>query len=130
MAKRILVVDDDEVVRKLLKILVSKMGYEVVEAGDGIQAIAQLKGHNFDLIICDVVMPKKDGWQVLREVKGNKDTEDIPVILLTAKNQFGDMFKGYELKADYYMTKPFTKGQLVYAIKLMLDQDTAEIRLS
>ncbi len=98
------------------------MDYGVKEAADGVEAIEQIKRNKFDLIISDVIMPRKDGWEVLKEVKGNKETEDIPVILLTAKNQDVNMFKGYELSADYYMTKPFTKGQLAYGLKLIFEE--------
>jgi CheY-like chemotaxis protein len=121
--KKILIVDDEAIVRKVLKACLGKMGHEVTEAVDGAQAMEQVRRNRFDLIICDVMMPRKDGWQVLSELKGNEETVDIPVILLTAKNQDEDMFKGYELHADYYMTKPFTQTQVIYGVKLMLAQD-------
>jgi DNA-binding response OmpR family regulator len=73
-------------------------------------------------------MPKKDGWEVIREMKSNPKTKSIPVIVLTAKNEDSDMFKGYNLGAGYYMTKPFTKAQLIYGLKLMLGEATEEIR--
>jgi two-component system alkaline phosphatase synthesis response regulator PhoP len=129
MKKMILVVDDEAVIRRILRVYLERMDYGVKEAADGVEAIEQIKRNKFDLIISDVIMPRKDGWEVLKEVKRNKETEDIPVILLTAKNEYVDMFKGYELNADYYMTKPFTRGQLVYGVKMMLEQDTVEIRL-
>jgi CheY-like chemotaxis protein len=129
MGKRILIVDDEEVIRKFLKIHLTKLGYEVKEAADGEQAIEQLKKGNFDLMICDILMPKKDGWEVVKEVKSNPRTKDIPVILLTAKNEDSDMFKGYDLGANYYMTKPFTKTQLLYGLKLMLDGAPEEVRV-
>jgi CheY-like chemotaxis protein len=129
MGKKILIVDDEEVIRKFLKIHLTKLGYEVKEAADGEQAIEQLKKGNFDLMICDILMPKKDGWEVVKEVKSNPRTKDIPVILLTAKNEDSDMFKGYDLGANYYMTKPFTKTQLLYGLKLMLDGAPEEVRV-
>ena len=129
MSRKILIVDDEEVIRKFLKIHLTKLGYEVQEAADGEQAIEQLGKEDFDLLICDVLMPKKDGWQVIREVKSNPKTKDIPVILLTAKNEDSDMFKGYDLGVNYYMTKPFTKAQLIYGLKLMLGETPEEIRV-
>lgn len=129
MGKRILIVDDEEVIRKFLKIHLAKLGYEVKEAADGEQAIEQLREGNFDLLICDILMPKKDGWEVVKEVKSNPRTKDIPVILLTAKNEDSDMFKGYDLGANYYMTKPFTKSQLLCGLKLMLDGAPEEVRV-
>ncbi len=128
MKKKILIVDDEEVIRKFLKIHLTKLGYEVTEAADGVQAIDQLGKDDFDLLICDILMPKKDGWEVIREVKSNPKTKAIPVIVLTAKNEDSDMFKGYDLGANYYMTKPFTKAQLIYGLKLMFGEAPEEVR--
>jgi DNA-binding response OmpR family regulator len=122
MSKRILIVDDEEVIRKFLKIHLSKLGYEVTEAEDGEKAIEKIGGGKFDLIICDVMMPNKNGWELIKEVKSNPELNEIPIILLTAKNDEVDMFKGYELGANYYMTKPFTKDQLLYGLKLMFEE--------
>ena len=119
MAKKVLIVDDEEIIRKFLRINLLKLGYEVKEAIDGVQALEQLGNDNYDLLICDILMPNKDGWQVLKEMRSNPKTKDIPVIVLTAKNEDTDMFKGYDLGANYYMTKPFTKAQLLYGLKLM-----------
>jgi len=128
MSRKILIVDDEEVIRKFLRIHLVKLGYEVAEAADGVQALEQLEKEDFDLLICDILMPKKDGWEVIREMKSNPKTKSIPVIVLTAKNEDSDMFKGYNLGASYYMTKPFTKAQLVYGLKLMLGEASEEIR--
>jgi CheY-like chemotaxis protein len=123
MSKKVLIVDDEEVIRKLLRIHLVKWGYEVKEAVDGVQAIEQIGKDNFDLIICDILMPNMDGWQVLKEVKSNPKTKDMPVIVLTAKNEDSDMFKGYDWGANYYMTKPFTKAQLLYGLRLMFEEN-------
>ena len=128
MKKKILIVDDEEVIRKFLKIHLDKLGYEVMEAADGVQAMEQLGKDDFDLLICDILMPKKDGWEVIREVKSDPKTKAIPVIVLTAKNEDSDMFKGYDLGVNYYMTKPFTKAQLIYGLKLMFGETPEEIR--
>jgi len=121
MSKRILIVDDEEVIRKFLKIHLNKQGYEVTEAEDGQKAIDQIGERKFDLIICDVMMPNKNGWEVVKEVKSNRELNGTPIILLSAKNDDVDMSKGYELGANYYMTKPFTKDQLLYGLKLMFE---------
>ena len=121
--------DDEEVIRKFLKIHLAKLGYEVTEAADGEQAIEQLGKDDFDLLICDIMMPKKDGWEVIKEAKSNPKTKNLPVIVLTAKNEDSDMFKGYDLGANYYMTKPFTKAQLLYGLKLMFGETPEEIRV-
>ncbi|PIX21695.1 MAG: two-component system response regulator [Deltaproteobacteria bacterium CG_4_8_14_3_um_filter_45_9] len=128
MKRKILIVDDEEVIRKFLRIHLAKLGYEVTEAADGEQAIEQLGKDDFDLLICDIMMPKKDGWEVIKDVKSNPKTKNLPVIVLTAKNEDSDMFKGYDLGANYYMTKPFTKAQLLYGLKLMFDETPEEIR--
>jgi len=129
MKRKILIVDDEEVIRKFLKIHLAKLGYEVREAADGEQAIEELGKDDFDLLICDILMPKKDGWEVVKEVKSNSKTKHLPVILLTAKNEDSDMFKGYDLGASYYMTKPFTKAQLIYGLRLMFNDSPEEIRI-
>ncbi len=128
MSKKVLVVDDEETIRKFLKIHLLKYGYEVKEAVDGEQAIEQLKKDRFDLIICDIVMPRKNGWEVIQEVRSHSITKNIPVIVLTAKNEDDDMFKGYELGANFYITKPFTKSQLLFAISLISDKKTRGIK--
>jgi len=122
MGKRVLIVDDEEIIRKFLRINLLKWGYEVKEAVDGLQALEQLGKDNYDLLICDILMPNKNGWELLKEVRSNPKTKDVPVIFLTAKNESSDMFKGYELGANYYITKPFTKDQLLYGLKLMFGE--------
>ena len=120
--KRILVVDDEEVIRKTLRIHLEKIGHEVKEASDGMEALRKLGGEKFDLLICDILMPKKDGWEVLKELRSNPSTKDMPVIVLTAKTRDEDMFRGYDLGANYFMNKPFTKSQLLYGVKLMFGE--------
>ena len=129
MKRKILIVDDEEMIRKLLRVLLDKLGYEVKEAADGEQAIEELSKDVFDLLICDILMPKKDGWEVIKEAKSNSKSKNMPVILLTVKNEDSDVFKGYDLGANYYMTKPFTKAQLLYGLRLMFDGSSAEIRV-
>jgi DNA-binding response OmpR family regulator len=129
MKRKILIVDDEEVIREFLRIHLAKLGYEVKEAADGEQAIEELGKDDFDLLICDILMPKKDGWEVVKEVKSNSKTKQLPVILLTTKNEDSDMFKGYDLGAGYYMTKPFTKAQLLYGLRLMFNDSPGEIRV-
>jgi len=128
MSKKILIVDDEEAIRKFLKIHLVKLGYEVKEAADGEQALEQLGKDNFDLLICDIMMPKKDGWEVIKQCKSNPKMKNIPVIVLTAKDQDSDMFKGYDLGANYYMTKPFTKDQLLYGLKLMFEENVSPLQ--
>lgn len=120
--KSILIVEDEKVIRKLLRIQLRQWGYQVTEAEDGVQAILKLGKENFDLILLDIMMPNKDGWDLMKEVRLSPKTKDIPVIVLTAKNKDSDMFKGYELGANYYIPKPFTKAQLLHGIKLVFEE--------
>lgn len=122
MSKRILVVEDEEVVRKSLRLMLRKWGHEVTEAGDGEEAILSLARGDFDLMICDVMMPRKDGWQLLQELRSSPKKGNIPVIILTAKGRLADMFKSYQLGATYFMTKPFTKKQLQFGLDLIFSQ--------
>ena len=121
MKKRVLVADHEEVIRKLIKTHLAKKGYYVAEAEDGRHALEQLVEDNFDLLICDILMPNKTGIEVLKRVKANPKTRDIPVILLTTKKEVPDLFEEYQLGADYYLTKPFTKSQLLHGIELMFE---------
>jgi len=127
--RKVLIVDDEEVIRKVLRIHLAKLGYEVKEAADGEQAIEELEKDDFDLLICDILMPKKGGWDVIKEVRSNSRTKHLPVIVLKAKNEVTDMFKGYDLGANYYMTKPFSKAELLYGLRLMFDGSPEEIRV-
>jgi len=128
MSKKVLVIDDEDTIRKFLKIHLVGLGHEVKEATDGQQAIDQLKKEHFDLIICDILMPRKNGWEVLQEVRSHSATKKTPVIILTAKNEDDDMFKGYELGANYYITKPFTKAQLSFAVNLIFDKKVSGLK--
>ena len=127
MNKKVLVVDDEAVVRLCLKIYLDGWGFEVKEAVDGQVALEQLVKEDFDLLISDILMPKKDGWEVIKEIRSNPRTKDMPIIVLTAKNEDADMFKGYDLGANYYITKPFSKAQLHYGIQLMLGENSGSV---
>jgi DNA-binding response OmpR family regulator len=121
MCKKVLIADDEKRIRELVRTHLSTWGYEVCEALDGEEAVSQITNDSFDLVICDTLMPKKSGWEVLKEVKSNPKTKNLPVIVLTTRRHEPDMFKGYELGANYYMIKPFTKSQLREGIELMLE---------
>ena len=123
--KKILIVEDEEVIRKVLRTTLNKWGFQVGEAEDGVQGLRRLQEERYDLIICDILMPNMDGWDLIKEVRRNSSTLDMPIIALTGKNKDADMFKGYESGVNYYMTKPFTKAQLRYGLQLVL-ADSAE----
>ena len=116
---RILVVDDEESIRELLLYNLEKAGYEVMMAADGLTA-ERLSQSEPDLILLDVMLPEKDGFEVCREIKRRQQTAKIPVIMLTAKDEEIDKVLGLELGADDYMTKPFGMRELLARIKAVL----------
>ena len=102
---KILVVDDEFRIRKLVKDFLVKKDYTVIEAQDGAEALDLFyEQPDIDLIICDVMMPKIDGWHVLSEIR---ESSSVPFIMLTAKSEESDELHGFETGADEYITKPF-----------------------
>ena len=122
--RKVLIVEDEEVIRKVLRLSLRKWGFEVEEAEDGMKALRKLEEGQYHLMICDIMMPNMDGWDLMKRVREAKKTRDIRIIALTGKNKDADMFKGYELGVNYYMTKPFTRAQLQYGIQLALGEST------
>ena len=115
---KILVVDDESRMRKLVKDFLSKSGYEVLEAGDGEEAVdIFFKDKEIALIILDVMMPKMDGWQVCREIR---QYSKVPIIMLTAKSDERDELLGFDLGVDEYISKPFSPKILVARVEAIL----------
>ena len=115
---KILVVDDESRMRKLVKDFLSKGGYEVLEAGDGEEAVdIFFKDKEIALIILDVMMPKMDGWQVCREIR---QYSKVPIIMLTAKSDERDELLGFDLGVDEYISKPFSPKILVARVEAIL----------
>ena len=115
---KILVVDDENRMRKLVKDFLIKSNYEVLEAADGSQALDIFFEHNdIDLIILDVMMPKMDGYQVCREIRAYSK---VPIIMLTAKSDERDELMGFELGVDEYISKPFSPKILVARVEAIL----------
>ena len=120
MARTIMVVDDSPTDQKLVvNALVSK-GFRIVTANDGEEAIAKAATEKPNLIVMDVVMPKKNGFQVCRHLKTQAETKEIKILLVTSKNQESDRFWGMKQGADAYLTKPFADDQLVNAVNQLL----------
>ena len=121
--KRILVVDDEARMRKLVKDFLVKNDMDVVEAADGEEAITIFfKEKNFDLVILDVMMPKMDGWEVLKTIR---EYSQVPVIMLTAKGEEQDEMQGFAAGADDYVTKPFSPKLLVARIEAILRRNSS-----
>ena len=116
----IMVVDDDPDLVTVLTIMLEQNEYNVRHAYSGMQLFSNLEGQKPDLIILDVMMPHMDGLEVLERLKSDQETSSIPVILLTAQGEFENIMSGYKMGADYYITKPFTKSQLVNSVDAIL----------
>ena len=120
---KILVVDDESRMRKLIKDFLVKSGYEVLEAEDGEKAVDMfLAVKDVALIILDVMMPKLDGWEACREIRKNSK---VPIIMLTAKSSEADELKGFELGVDEYISKPFSPKILVARVEAVLRRSNA-----
>lgn len=115
---KILVVDDESRMRKLVKDFLVREGYTVLEAGDGMEAMDIFyEDKDIALIILDVMMPKMDGWQVCREVR---ESSKVPIIMLTARSEERDELQGFELGVDEYVSKPFSPKILVARVNAIL----------
>lgn len=115
---KILVVDDESRMRKLVRDFLGREGYVVLEAGDGMEAMEIFyEDREISLIILDVMMPKMDGWQVVREIR---QTSQVPVIMLTARSEERDELQGFELGVDEYISKPFSPKILVARVEAIL----------
>ncbi|SEP46313.1 response regulator transcription factor [Propionispora vibrioides] len=113
----ILIVDDDLHIRELIKVFLSKEGFAVYEAADGVEALAKLETVKVDMVILDIMMPNMDGWQLCRELR---ESYDIPLLMITAKGETSQKIKGFELGTDDYLVKPFDPLELVARVKALL----------
>ena len=115
---KILVVDDESRMRKLVKDFLTREGYTVIEAGDGLGAMGIFfEEKEIALVILDVMMPKMDGWQVCREIR---ESSKVPIIMLTARSEERDELQGFELGVDEYISKPFSPKILVARVNAIL----------
>jgi DNA-binding response OmpR family regulator len=115
-----LVVDDDPVIRTLLRVNFEMEDFTVVEAGDGVEALAAAKRQLPDVIVSDVMMPRMDGVALVAALRADPDTKDVPVLLLSAKAQAADVAAGKGAGADDYVTKPFEPLDLVDRVRALL----------
>jgi DNA-binding response OmpR family regulator len=122
VSRKILVADDSHNIRSVLQLNLEWKGYEVLSAADGEEAVRIAERVRPDLIILDVMMPRRNGFQVCRLFKNDAKTSDIPVILLTAKSQAEDRYWGRDCGADEYITKPFNTPALEQAVERLLRQ--------
>lgn len=125
MAK-ILAVDDERHIARLVQVNLERQGHQVTVAYDGEEALQKVAQDRPDLIVCDVMMPRKDGFQVLTELKANPETAEIPVIMLTAKAQDADVFRGWSSGVDCYLTKPFQPAELINFVQRVLESQSGD----
>ena len=119
-SKRILLVEDDPNFGTVLKDYLALNDYNVTHARDGIEGLIMFKNSNFDLCILDVMMPRKDGFSLAQDIRGNN--KEVPIIFLTAKTLKEDVLKGYSVGADDYLNKPFDSEVLLHKIKAILQR--------
>jgi DNA-binding response OmpR family regulator len=125
---RILLVDDSADIRHLLGTILKDEGHQVTVASDGVQAIESIKHEAPDLMILDIMMPRMDGYGVLKEMRDGGIKDDVKILVLTAKAAEADWVRGYKLGADDYLTKPFGADELVEAVNTLLKMDTHAMR--
>lgn len=120
---RILTVDDEEMIRKLIRKYAEFESHEVVEAADGMEAVKLCREQDFDIIIMDIMMPELDGFSACREIRRIKDT---PIIMLSARGEEYDKINGFELGIDDYVVKPFSPKELMLRIEAVLKRTKAK----
>ena len=120
---KILVVEDSPTYLRKITDFLQSHEYEVITAVDGEEALEKAAGENPRLIVLDVILPKKNGFQVCRQLKTSPDTQDIKILMVTSKSQESDRFWGLKQGADEYMTKPFDDQELATTLAKLLSQD-------
>jgi DNA-binding response OmpR family regulator len=121
-AERILVVDDDAIVRRFVSSLLEERGYRADTAADGDEALGLLRESSRDLVLTDLIMPRRDGFELLRDMKEDPALSRIPVIVLSMRNKEGDIVRGLELGAEDYVVKPFHALELLARISKALER--------
>ncbi|MDX9698147.1 MAG: response regulator [Rhodocyclaceae bacterium] len=121
MTRKILIADDEQNILISLEFLMKREGYEVIVAQDGEEAVHKIRSERPDLVLLDVMMPRKSGFEVCQEVKADAELAQVRILMLTAKGRDTEVAKGLALGADAYMTKPFSTRELVEKVRSMLD---------
>ena len=120
MAKKILIADDEQNIVISLEFLMKREGFDVLIASDGEEAVRRIRSDPPDLVLLDVMMPKKSGFEVCQEIKADPALAAVRILMLTAKGRDTEVAKGLALGADAYMTKPFSTKELVEKVRSML----------
>jgi len=114
---KVLVVDDSNTIRRSAEIFLKQGGHEVLLADDGFDALAKINDYQPDLVFCDILMPRLDGYQTCAIIKRNVRFASIPVVMLSSKDGVFDKARGRMVGSQDYLTKPFTKDQLLHAVQ-------------
>lgn len=114
---RVMVIDDSQTIRRTAETLLVKEGYEVITASDGYEALGKIVDHQPQVIFIDIMMPRLDGYQVCALIKGNPKFSATPVVMLSSKDGVFDRARGRIVGSDQYLTKPFTKDEILAAVK-------------
>ncbi|MBD3609973.1 MAG: response regulator [Gammaproteobacteria bacterium] len=120
MSGKIMVIDDSKTIRRSAETLLNKEGYEVITATDGFESLAKVVESKPDVIFIDIMMPRLDGYQTCALIKHNPNYKQIPIVMLTSKDGLFDRARGKVVGADSYVTKPFTREDLLGAINEVL----------
>jgi DNA-binding response OmpR family regulator len=124
-AAKILVIDDEKDVLEVLRLVLSRSGYDVAASSSGMEGLALAQSDRPDLILLDIMMQRMDGWEVLRALKSDTETRDIPVVILSARVEPKDKIRGLQEGAVDYVTKPFAVREILEKVSLILN-DLAE----
>ena len=118
--RKVLAVDDERHIVRLIQVNLERAGYQVSTAFDGAEALKKVESDKPDLIVLDVMMPKMDGFEVLKRLQANPESREIPIVMLTAKAQDADVFRGWASGVSAYLTKPFNPLELITFVKRIL----------
>ncbi len=121
---RILAVDDEPNIVRLIQVNLERNGYTVETANNGVQALAKIRERRPDLVVSDVMMPEMGGFELLDSIRMDPALADLPVIMLTAKTQDADVVRGYSTGVDMYLTKPFNPMELLQFVKRILSSSS------
>ena len=122
MAYKILVVDDEPTIVRLMEFILARQGHEMIVAVNGEEALEKIKSQRPDLVLLDIMMPRIDGYEVAQRLRADPATVSLPIIMLSAKAQDEDIRRGVEVGVDEYVTKPFTPDHLVQVVAKYLDR--------
>ena len=120
--KTLLIVEDDQDSRDALCTMLNALGYKTIAFGAAKEALAGIEDQKIDLALLDIMMPEMNGYELMEELKKLPEFQNTPFVMVTAKDKDSEILEGYQTGADYYITKPFTKKQLDYGIRIFLGE--------